>query len=295
MAAIENGSAASIERAIAGSDRLLNTVDIVRQNDREIRRDFALVTSGRNPGPISDSNRVILPVAKTPSGKPGLPAPIFIEAGAVVEHCLLNATDGPIYIGKNALVMEGCMIRGPFALGEGALMKMGSRVYGATSIGPFSTAGGEIKNSVIFGHSNKAHEGYLGDSVIGEWCNLGAGTSNSNVKNSAGSVKYWNPVKKVFVDGGLKCGLFMGDYSRTAINTAFNTGTVVGVCTHVFGKGLTPAYLSSFTWGFDPAEPYAFEKAVQHIRQWMKWKNEALSEADITLLKSIFDQQNNLS
>src|SRR4030095_16695835 len=176
--------------------------------------------------------------------------------------------------------MEGCMIRGPFALGEGSVLKMGSKVYGASSIGPHCAAAGEIKNCVFFGHSNKAHDGYLGDSVIGEWCNLGAGTSNSNLKNSGGTVKLWNPIKKSFLDAGLKCGLMMGDYSRSAINTSFNTGTVVGPSCHAFGNGPSPAYLPSFSWGFDGAV-YEFEKAVQHINKWKNFKGSELGPEEI--------------
>ncbi|MDP4131242.1 MAG: putative sugar nucleotidyl transferase [Bacteroidota bacterium] len=300
---IRRGNGPAIEKALAVSTRLLNSVDIIRQNDREIRSDFTLITRGRLSAPVPESNRIIFPGPKSISTRGNLShqieqataGQIFIEEGAVMGHSMLNATDGPIYIGKNALVMEGCMIRGPFALGEHAVLKMGSKIYGATTIGLFSVAGGEIKNSVIFGYSNKAHDGYLGDSVIGEWCNLGAGTSCSNVKNSAGAVKYRNPLKNEDVDAGMKCGLLMGDYSRSAINTAFNTGTVAGVCVNAFGKGLTASYLSSFTWGFDPPEKYAFEKAVQHIRQWKKLKGKLLTDAEITQLKIIFDQQKNLS
>ncbi len=301
--AIRSGNGLAINKALDQSARLLNSIDIIRRNDREIRTDFAWITGGRSTRPVPESNRIIFPVPESvPAGEnpshlmeQAVPGHIFIEEGAVVEHCILNAAEGPIYIGKDALVMEGCMIRGPFALGEHAVLKMGSKVYGATTIGPFSVAGGEIKNSVMFGYSNKAHDGYLGDSVIGEWCNLGAGSSCSNVKNSAGAVKYRNPLKNEDVDAGMKCGLLMGDYSRSAINTAFNTGTVVGVCVNAFGKGLTASYLSSFTWGFDPAEKYGFEKAVQHIQQWKKLKNKTLTDAEIAQLKIIFDQQKNLS
>src|SRR5204863_3570859 len=162
--------------------------------------------------------------------------------GAKVEHSMLNASNGPIYVGKNAEVMEGCMIRGPFALGQNAVLKMGSKVYGATSIGPSCAVAGEIKNSVLFGYSNKAHDGYLGDSVIGEWCNLGAGTSNSNLKNTAGIVKVWVDSKDDYLPVGVKCGLLMGDYSRSAINTSFNTGTVVGVCCNVFCERFPSKY-----------------------------------------------------
>jgi hypothetical protein len=185
------------------------------------------------------------------------------------------------------------MIRGPFAAGEKTVVKMGAKIYGATSAGPFCVLGGEIKNSVIFGYSNKAHDGYLGDSLIGEWCNIGAGSSNSNIKNSGGSVKIWNPLKKSFLNAGVKCGLIMGDYSRAAINTAFNTGTVIGPCCHVFGNGSTPPYLPSFSWGLN-GELYAFDKAIQHINKWKKLKGLELDREEIKQLKTIFDQQKQL-
>jgi UDP-N-acetylglucosamine diphosphorylase / glucose-1-phosphate thymidylyltransferase / UDP-N-acetylgalactosamine diphosphorylase / glucosamine-1-phosphate N-acetyltransferase / galactosamine-1-phosphate N-acetyltransferase len=260
------------------ANRLINLTDILRYNVTEIKHDFQLITAGRNTAPVSSTNKL--------TG-----SEIFLEPGAVVEHCYLNASEGPVYIGKNALVMEGSMIRGPFAIGENTVVKMGAKIYGATSAGPYCILGGEIKNSVIFGFSNKAHDGYLGDAVIGEWCNLGAGTSNSNLKNSGGPVKLWNPIKKTFVDGGIKSGLMMGDYSRSAIQTAFNTGTVVGVSCHVFGNGPTPSYLPSFSWGFNHTE-YEFEKAIQHISKWKKFKNRELVTDEIKILKSIFDLQN---
>ena len=274
---IESIFSGNPESALQQADRLSGLTDIVRLNASEITHDFQLITAGRSSSPISSTNKL--------TG-----ADIFLESGAVVEHCYLNAGDGPIYIGKNALVMEGSMIRGPFAIGEKSVIKMGARIYGATSAGPYCVLGGEIKNSVIFGYSNKAHDGYLGDSVIGEYCNLGAGSSSSNIKNSGGQAKLWNPLKKSFVDGGQKCGLWMGDYSRSAINTSFNTGTVVGVCCHVFGNGLTPAYLPSFSWGF--AQVYTFDKAIEHVSKWKQFKGAALGPEEIKQLKSIFDQQN---
>jgi UDP-N-acetylglucosamine diphosphorylase/glucosamine-1-phosphate N-acetyltransferase len=290
---IGQGDAAAIKKAIDQTDRLQNITDILGLNGLEISRDFELITRGRNTIPVPESNRIV----SSHSGrgkKPHIPgAHIFIEPGAMVEHCLLNDSEGPIYIGKNALVMEGSMIRGPVALGMGSIVKMGTRIYGATTVGPYCTVGGEIKNSVIFGNSNKAHDGYLGDSVIGEWCNIGGGSSNSNFKNNAGSIKLWNPVKNSFLDAGEKAGLFMGDYSRCAINTAFNSGTIAGVCANVFGKGLTPTYLSSFSWGYDPEERYDFDKAIRDINKWKKLKERALSPREINILKSIFDRQAN--
>jgi UDP-N-acetylglucosamine diphosphorylase/glucosamine-1-phosphate N-acetyltransferase len=258
----------------------LNLTDILRHNGTEITNDFRLITSGRTTQTISSTNKI--------TG-----SDIFLEPGAIVEHCYLNASEGPVYIGKKALLMEGSMIRGPFAIGEKGVVKMGARIYGSTSAGPHCVLGGEIKNCVFFGYSNKAHDGYLGDSVIGEYCNLGAGSTNSNIKNSGGEVRLWNPIKKTFINGGLKCGLWMGDYSRSAINTAFNTGTVVGVSSHVFGNGLTPAYLPSFSWGFD-GSVYTFEKAIEHILKWKKLKGRELNPEEINQLKNIFDKQNQM-
>lgn len=252
---------------------------IFQLNDWAIRQDFELLARKRKSQPIPRSNRTINSTD------------IFIEKGARVEHSMLNAAMGPIYVGRNAEIMEGCNIRGPFAMGEGACLKMGSRVYGATTLGPYSVVGGEIKNSVLFGYSNKAHDGYLGDSVIGEWCNLGAGTTNSNLKNNAGDVKVWTP--KGQQSAGLKCGVMMGDYSRTAINTSINTGTVIGVSCNVFGMGLTPKYIPNFSWGSEGVNRYEFEKAIADIAAWKKLKAlspaQAVSDNERSILKYIFD------
>jgi hypothetical protein len=171
-------------------------------------------------------------------------------------------------------------------MGEGAVLKMGTRVYGATTLGPYCTGGGEIKNSVMLGYSNKAHDGYLGDSVIGEWCNLGAGTSNSNLKNNAGEVHLWTP--KGNLDAGRKCGVLMGDYSRTAINTAINTGTVIGACCNVFGTGLTPAYIPNFSWGSEGIERYDIEKAKKDVDAWKKLKGKSIEDHEKKILEYIF-------
>jgi UDP-N-acetylglucosamine diphosphorylase/glucosamine-1-phosphate N-acetyltransferase len=251
---------------------------IFQLNDEILRSDFKFITKGRESCQISSTNNVIQSEN------------IFIEPGARVEHCFLNASKGPIYIGKNAEVMEGAMIRGPFALCEGAVVKMGCTIYGATTIGPYCVVGGEIKNSVIFGYSNKGHDGYLGDSVVGSWCNLGAGTSNSNIKNNAGEVSVWSINSKKYISAGLKCGLLMGDYSQSAINTSFNTGSVVGVCCNVFGNGLTPKYIPDFSWGYTPISKYLFENALRDIANWKKLKNQLLSNVEISTLKHIFEQ-----
>lgn len=249
--------------------------DIFRLNAWAIEQDFALLTKGRNSQKLSGTNNV------------NKPENVFIEEGAVVECSFLNASEGPIYIGKGALVMEGCMLRGPLAICDGAVVKMGARIYGGTTIGPGSTVAGEIKNSVIFGYSNKAHDGYMGDSVIGEWCNWGAGTSNSNIKNTASGVVVYAPSGPVNV--GLKCGVLMGDYSRTAINTSINTGTVVGVCANVYGNGLTPKYIPSFSWGSDGLQRYEMEKAFTDINNWKLLKGSALTSSEKIILKHIFD------
>lgn len=248
--------------------------DIFQLNDWAIRQDFAWLTKGRKSQRLSRTNKTIKP------------SQIFVEKGARVEHCIINASTGPVYIGKDAEIMEGSMIRGPFTMGEGACLKMGAKVYGATTLGPRCVAGGEIKNAVLFGHSNKAHDGYLGDSVIGEWCNLGAGTTNSNLKNTASEVRIWTP--KGEMSAGNKCGVIMGDYSRTAVNTSINTGTVIGVCCNVFGTGLTPKYIPNFSWGSDGLTGYTFDKAIEDISGWKKLKGQVLSEDEKSILKYIF-------
>lgn len=254
--------------------------DIFQLNDWAIRQDFELLTDKRNPVVIRSKR-----ISKT--NKLVNASQIFLEKGVKMEHCIINAAAGPVYIGKNAEVMEGCIIRGPFAMGEGACLKLGTKVYGATTLGPHCVAGGEIKNSVLFGYSNKAHDGYLGDSVIGEWCNLGAGTTNSNLKNNASEVKIWTP--KGQLSAGIKCGVMMGDYSRTAINTAINTGTVIGVCCNVYGTGLTHKYIPNFSWGSEGVNRYAFEKALPDIEAWKQLKAQTTSDDEKSILKYIFD------
>lgn len=246
---------------------------IFQYNDWAIRHDFNLLTENRVSQPISGTNLI--------SGE----GEIFIEEGATVEHSIINATTGPVYIGKNALVMEGNLIRGPFSLGDSSILKMGSRVYGATSIGPGCIAGGEIKNVVMFEFSNKAHDGYLGDSVVGSWCNLGAGTSNSNVKNTGGEITYYLDKSMKAQIAGNKAGLLMGDYSRTAINTSFNTGTVVGVCCNIFGQTTPPKYVENFSWGSDR---YIFEKALNDIANWKKMKSQQLTNWEKELLHNLY-------
>ncbi len=250
--------------------------DIFNKNDWAIREDFALIVNQR----ISQSIPGFVQTQQSEN--------IFIEEGASIGlGTIINAATGPVYIGKNVTIMEGTIIRGPFAIGEGAVLKMGAKIYGATTIGPYSVVGGEIKNSVIFGHSNKAHDGYLGDAVIGEWCNIGAGVSNSNLKNTANDVFIWQPKGKH--NAGKKCGVLMGDYARVAINTSINTGTVIGVGANVFTNGLTPKFIPSFAWGIDDTTKYDFDKALEHINNWKKLKHSSVTTTEKNLLNYIYN------
>lgn len=270
----QNKNYASSEKATPSLIR--HPWQLVQTNEQAIRDDFKLISNGKISCKISDTNKTIADEN------------IFIEDGAIIEHSILNASEGPVFIGKNARVMEGCMIRGPVALCEGSVLKMGTKVYGSTTIGPYCIAGGEIKNSILFGYTNKAHDGYLGDSVIGEWCNLGAGTSNSNIKNTAGVVKVWNNAAQEYINAGLKCGLIMGDYSMCSINTSFNTGTVAGICCNIFGNAFPPKYIPDFSWG---NECYQLDKALQNIDNWKKLKGKSITEKEIKLLSSIYLSQ----
>lgn len=256
--------------------RLEHPWQMMQWNDRMIREDFALVTNGRASQPIPASVQTVAPEN------------IFIEEGAGLSFCLLNAATGPVYIGKNAEIMEGAAIRGPFVLGENAVLKMNSRVYGATTLGPSCLGGGEIKNSVMMGNSNKAHDGYLGDSVVGEWCNFGAGCTNSNIKNTAGEVKVWDMGAERYADVGQKCGVIMGDYSRVAINSSINTGSMIGVSCNVFGAGLLPTIISNFAWGVGGTR-YEPKKAFAAIDNWKRLKGAVLGDAEIAVLQYIFE------
>ena len=206
--------------------QIKHTSDIFSLNDKAIQADFDILTKGRTSQPI-------------PSGVYAIHKEnIFIEEGATVSYSSLNASKGPIYIGKDSEIMEGCLVRGPFALGKNSILKMGTKVYGATTLGPYCKVGGEINNSVLFGYSSKGHEGFLGNSVLGEWCNIGADSNTSNLKNNYAEVKLWNYQEERFTKTGLQfCGLMMGDHSKCGINTMFNTGTVVGVSANIFGSG----------------------------------------------------------
>ncbi len=256
------------------------TWDIFSKNGDAITQDFELITKDRTSQPIPDSVNVINPEH------------IFIEEGATLNFATLNASSGPIYIGKNAEVMEGSLVRGPFALCENATLKLGSKIYGPTTIGPHSKVGGEVSNSVIFGFSNKGHDGFLGNSVLGEWCNLGADTNNSNLKNNYAEVRLWDYQTEGFAKTGLQfCGLMMGDHSKCGINTMFNTGTVVGVSANIFGSGFPRNFVPSFSWGGSNGfVTYKTNKAFEVAEVVMARRKEAFTENDKVILEHIFEE-----
>ena len=256
------------------------TWDIFSKNAEAIQEDFNWLTKDRKSQPIPE-----MVVALHSEN-------IFIEAGAKLPFCSLNATNGPIYIGKDAEIMEGCMIRGPFALCNNAVVKMGAKIYGATTIGPYSKVGGEINNSVIFGCTSKGHDGYLGNSVLGEWCNLGADTNNSNLKNNYAEVRLWNYQTEGFAKTGLQfCGLMMGDHSKCGINTMFNTGTVVGVSANIFGSGFPRNFVPSFSWGGNSGfSTYLTKKAFEVARLVLARRNMELTPQDEAILEHIFEE-----
>ena len=261
-----------------GLVKLDHTWDIFRLNGKELEKDFALVTKGRKSAPLSDSNKAF-------------GDRIFIEKGAVVEGAFLNATKGPIYIGRNAEVMEGSLIRGPFALGDHATLKMGTKIYGPTTVGPYCKVGGEVNNTVFLGYTNKAHDGFIGNSVIGEWCNIGADTNTSNLKNTYDNVKLWNYADQTFIDTGLQfCGLIMGDHSKCGINTMFNTGTVVGINTNVYGGGYQRNFIPSFNWGGTSGfRTFDIAKAVDVAMKVYARRDQEFGEHDREILTHVFN------
>ena len=258
---------------------LEHTWDIFSKNDVAIREDFELLTDGRISQTIPKSVNVIAPEN------------IFIEDGAKLEFVTLNASTGPIYIGKNAEIMEGSVIRGPFALCESGRVKLATKVYGATTVGPHSVIGGEVNNSVLFGYSNKGHDGFLGNSVLGEWCNIGADSNNSNLKNNYDEVKLWSYETENFAKTGLQfCGLMMGDHSKCGINTMFNTGTVVGVSTNIFGSGFPRNFVPSFSWGGASGfSTYITKKAFETARIVMARRNVVFDEVESRILEHVFE------
>jgi len=253
--------------------------DIFTKNAREIEADFKLLTNNRKSQILSSTNRFVNPEN------------IFVEEGAKVEFSILNPDKGYIYIAKDAEIMEGSIIRGSMALCEHSTIKMGAKIYGATTIGPHSKVGGEVNNSVITGYSSKAHDGFLGNSVLGEWCNLGADTNNSNLKNNYAEVKVWNYHHQKFIKTNLQfCGLIMGDHSKSGINTMFNTGTVVGVSANIFGSGFPRNFIPSFSWGGASGfQEYALNKVFETAELVMNRRNIKLDEIEKNILKSVFE------
>lgn len=253
--------------------------DFFSKNAEALRFDYDLITEGRNSQPISETNTII-------------GDEVFLEEGAKVEAVILNSTSGPIYIGKNAEIMEGSVVRGGLAVCDNGALKLATKIYGATTVGPHSKVGGEVNNSVIMGYSNKGHDGFLGNSVLGEWCNLGADTNNSNLKNNYAEVKLWDYESGRFKNTGLQfCGLIMGDHSKCGINTMFNTGTVVGVSANIFGAGFPRNFVASFTWGgASGVITYKLDKVFEVAEKVMQRRGIELSEDDKNILTTVFEK-----
>ena len=256
------------------------TWDIFSKNGAAITADFELITAGRTSAAIPERTQAFNAEQ------------IFIEEGARLPLCVLNANNGPIYIGKDSEIMEGSLVRGPFALCEGSVLKMGAKIYGPTTIGPYSKVGGEVNNAVFFGNSNKGHDGYLGNSVVGEWCNLGANTNNSNLKNNYAEVRLWSYETQNFAKTGLQfCGLMMGDHSKCGINTMFNTGTVIGVSANIFGTGFPRNFIPSFSWGGASGfSTYLTSKAFEVASVVMSRRGIEFSAQDTAILEQVFEQ-----
>lgn len=281
---MDNFSLNQIEKMTDIHEELLffkQPTDLFSFNEKAIDFDFELLTKGRASQELSATNGFL-----------GNAEDLFIEEGATIEFSTLNTKTGKIYIGKNAEVMEGCNLRGPIALCEDSKFNLGAKIYGATTIGPHCKVGGEVNNIVIFGYSNKGHDGFVGNSVIGEWCNLGADTNSSNLKNNYASVKLWNYRTKRFVDTGLQfAGLIMGDHSKTAINTQFNTGTVVGVAANIFKSGFPPNLIENFSWGgMKGDEKFKLEKAYEVAEKAMARRKVPFTENDRNILKYIYTE-----
>lgn len=251
---------------------------IFMHNAEEIENDIHLLEPESKSSPISHTNNIIAPEN------------VYAAPGAKVEYATINASAGPVYLGRDSEVMEGSVIRGPFSLGEHSVLKLLTKIYGATSIGPHCKIGGEVNNCSIIGFSNKAHDGFLGNSVLGEWCNIGADSNNSNLKNNYANVKLWNYQEERFIDTGLQfCGLIMGDHSKCGINTMFNTGTVVGISANIFGSGFPRNFIPSFSWGGASGfKDYKLERALEVAELVMKRRNISLSQADRDILLNVY-------
>ncbi|MEO2080724.1 MAG: GlmU family protein [Leeuwenhoekiella sp.] len=268
-----------LEVTAEGVFKIENNWDIFSKNHEAIQLDYDLITEGRTS-------------AEIPKGVQTVHSEnIFIEEGAKINFCSLNASDGPIYIGKDAEIMEGALIRGPFALCEHATVKMGAKIYTGTTIGPYCKVGGEVTNSVLMAYSNKGHDGYLGNSVLGEWCNIGADSNNSNLKNNYEEVRLWDYETEGFAKTGLQfCGLMMGDHSKCGINTMFNTGTVIGVSVNIFGTGFPRNFVPSFSWGGASGfTTYKTNKAFQTAKLVMERRNIPFDEQEAAILEHIFE------
>ena len=280
---MQDFSLSKIEKMMDITEELLffkKPTDLFSLNDKAIDFDFELVTKGRTSQELSKTNGFL-----------GKKEDLFIEEGAEIEFATLNCKTGKIYIGKNAEIMEGSVVRGSLALCEGSKINMGSKIYGATTIGPHSKVGGEVNNIIITGFTNKGHEGFVGNSVIGEWCNLGADTNSSNLKNNYAEVKLWSYKTKKFEKTGLQfCGLIMGDHSKTAINTQFNTGTVVGVGANIFKSGFPPNVIEHFSWGgFKGDEKFKLEKAYEVAEKAMARRKMPLTDEDKEIIKWVYE------
>ncbi len=275
------GDLSGVELRAEDIFKINRTHDIFSRNDEALRLDFELLTKGRSSAPLSSTNTLIGPADQ-----------LFIEEGARIECATLNTHAGPIYIGKDTLIMEGCLVRGPFAMGEESVLKMGAKIYGATTMGPACKLGGEVKNVVLQANSSKGHEGYLGDAVIGEWCNIGADSNNSNLKNTYEEVRLWNYPEERFVPTGLQfCGLVLGDHSKVGINTMFNTGTVVGICANIFGPGFPRNFVPSFAWGGASGfSTFRTGKAFDMMERVLARRKKELSVQDRLILLRVFEE-----
>lgn len=254
---------------------------LIACNEQALLEDFQLLTSGKKSAPVSETNHII-----------GPPANLFLEEGVVMEYCTLNVSAGPVYIGAKTQVMEGSMLRGPIAIGEDAILKMGTKIYGPTTIGPGCRAGGEITRSIMMANSNKSHDGFLGDAILGEWCNLGAATNNSNLKNNYAEVKLWDYETERFEKTGRQFfGLVMGDHSKCAINTTFNTGTVVGVFANIYGAGFPRNFVPDYAWGGpDGFRTYKFAEACETASIVMARRSQVFTDLDKAILYHVYDQ-----
>ncbi len=264
---------------------LNHVYDIFMTNDEALRRDFESLTAGRSSQPLSDTCRII-----------GEASQLFIEEGATVEGAIINVTKGPVYVGRDAEIMEGACLRGPIALCEHAVVNMGGKIYGATTLGPYCKVGGELNNVVMTGYSNKAHDGFLGNAVVGEWCNLGAGCTASNLKNTYAPVKLWSMAEGRFVKTDLQfCGLIMADHSKAGINTMFNTATVIGVGVNFYGAGFPRTYLPSFTEGSPLGmKPVILDRFFDTASRMMARRHKELTPADKEIFINIYEQSQNL-